>query len=87
MDAQARDNERFPDLELQALTAGQIADLCSIQQDQRNGANQQEEIDIEPYVPINPYSLNESAKGKPMEFGRLDIRVASLYDKLKKIKQ
>lgn len=80
-DAQERDNDNASDLELYSLSAGQIADLARIQQQGK------EDGTFEPYVPIYPYALPETEKGAPMEEGRLDIRVHSLYDKLKKLSQ
>jgi hypothetical protein len=82
MDAKAGNPENQIDLELYSLTPGQIADLHCMQQEQRNG---NEDSVFEPYVPINAFSLREIPKAATTEAGRLDIRIHSLYEKLKKI--
>lgn len=73
-------------LELKMISPGQIADLCILSQEEQAAKN--EDGGFEPYeAGINPYSLPIMAKRAPMEPGRLDIRVHSLYEKLKKIQQ
>ena len=83
-DAQSQDQENAKTLELYSLTAGQIADLHKMQQEELHG---KQDGTIVPYVPINAYKLPEGAKASPLESARLDTRVHALYDKLKKIPQ
>jgi WW domain len=68
-------------LELHGLSAGQLADLCAIQREElaEKGA------DFKPYTPIAPYALSNTAKRPPMEPGRLEIRIHSLYTQLRKL--
>lgn len=65
------------DLELDGLTAGQIADLCHIQQADTHGSNQA-------YLPLNPYKMPVLAKRPEVEHARLDVRIVELKEKLQR---
>jgi hypothetical protein len=65
------------DLELDGLTAGEIADLCHIQQADTHGSNQA-------YLPLNPYTMPVSAKRPEVEHARLDVRIVELKEKLQR---
>ena len=75
--------------ELTALTVGQVADLCATRHEAALAVQGEQEDAaaattlLEPYVPLNPAMI---VLGRPlMESGRLDIRVHTLHDKLRKI--
>lgn len=94
-DDESSEKEREKHFELYALSAGQIADLCHIQQ-QEIAAAASHDTDangnanmalFEPYTALDPNRLPTTAKREPMESGRLDIRVHSLYEKLRKFQQ
>jgi hypothetical protein len=65
------------DLELDGLTAGEIADLCHIQQADTHGSNQA-------YLPLNPYKMPILAKRPEVEHARLDVRIVELKEKLQR---
>lgn len=65
------------DLELDGLTAGEIADLCHIQQADTHGSNQA-------YLPLNPYKMPVLAKRPEVEHARLDVRIVELKEKLQR---
>ena len=59
--------------ELRGVSAGQVADLVLIQQQQYST----------PYDPIDPFALPNSQMPPPAEAGRLETRLYSLKEKLK----
>ncbi|CAB9520060.1 domain protein [Seminavis robusta] len=69
------------DIELYGITAGQLADLCAIQKEEMS----ERQIEFKPYTPITPYAISNTARRPPMEPGRLEIRLHSLYNQLRKI--
>ena len=80
--------------ELIALTVGQMADLCAIRQEAAMAATPEGDstttttTSAEPYTPLNPIVAipgGTMMKRPTMEAGRLDIRIHSLHDKLRKI--
>ena len=79
--------------ELIALTVGQMADLCAIRQEAAMAATPEGDsttttTTAEPYTPLNPIVAipgGTMMKRPTMEAGRLDIRIHSLHDKLRKI--
>jgi WW domain len=68
-------------MELHGLSAGQIADLCAIQREEMA----EKGVEFKPYTPITPSALSNTAKRPPMEPGRLEIRIHSLYNQLRKL--
>jgi WW domain len=88
--------DRIKNTELSTFTAGQIADLCAMHiqncVQQKEGDDGNDEIgnktsnDNHPYyMPIDPYQLEVNSKRDFMEPGRIETRLHSLYEKLKKI--
>ena len=84
---QQQNNNNNMDLEseLRSLSVGQIADLCAARQEAHLANNSHDEtIPLEPYLPVNTGAL-VLMRRPPIEAGRLDIRVHTLHDKLRKI--
>jgi hypothetical protein len=69
-----------PSIELSGLSAGQIADLCILQQ-QRYQTDYDQELD--PYTPIQPFKMDERERRPPMESARLEVRMHALYEQLR----
>ena len=64
-------------IEFPEMSAGMLADLCHIQQ--QTFPNQAA------YTPVQPILLSSTSKPPHMEEGRLEIRLATLYDQLRRL--
>lgn len=96
---QSIDGKKIWAVELSAFTAGQIADLHSIQQQhnieqqsRKNGDgtnNDNDNMNITTldfyYKPIDPFQLDIRLKRDYMEPGRIETRLHSLFEKLKTV--
>mmetsp|Transcript_22112 Transcript_22112/g.28609 ORF Transcript_22112/g.28609 Transcript_22112/m.28609 type:complete len:164 (+) Transcript_22112:105-596(+) len=67
-------------LELQGLTAGQVADLVYLQRNQTKDSTT-----VQPYTPIDPSQLLPTQERPPTEPGRLQTRMHLLLQKLEQI--
>ena len=69
------------DIELNALTPGQIADLCRIQHESVECG------DNVAYTPLNPFRMARNTRIETREGGRLDVRLFVLKQKLVQSRQ
>jgi len=72
-------NDPSSDIELSSLSAGQIADLCYIQRRDAPSSTTA-------YMPIAPYELSETTERHATEAARIDTRLHTLYDQLRRIR-
>lgn len=72
------DETMASDVELNSVTAGQIADLCRIQHETVECGNKMA------YTPLNPFRMSVKSHGGGMEEGRLDVRLSELKRRLQK---
>mmetsp|Transcript_39051 Transcript_39051/g.45526 ORF Transcript_39051/g.45526 Transcript_39051/m.45526 type:complete len:380 (-) Transcript_39051:133-1272(-) len=88
-ESKTEDAQPTPNMELEQLSAGLLADLFNITRDVHKETavvNESGEIAaLEPYSELNPSALPLISKPPHIEPGRVDIRLVSLYDELSKI--
>lgn len=88
-ESKTEDAHPTPNMELEQLSAGLLADLFNITRDVHKETavvNESGEIAaLEPYSELNPSALPLISKPPHIEPGRVDIRLVSLYDELSKI--
>mmetsp|Transcript_5000 Transcript_5000/g.13979 ORF Transcript_5000/g.13979 Transcript_5000/m.13979 type:complete len:97 (-) Transcript_5000:2519-2809(-) len=69
-------------MELQGVSAGQMADLVHMQQGEQSGATS---TGVSEYVPINPHQFLPSQERSAQEQGRLFTRLHALRERVKEI--